>query len=145
MPLTYETVIVPVDFSGESAEAIHVGLEAAGDPSRLHLVHVLVSLDDLSPVVALGDVSDESRRAQVIEKLEELAEASGIAGAERAVLIGTPGLEITDYATARNADLIVIPSHGYHGMKRLVLGSVTERVIRHAKCSVLVLRRSDAE
>lgn len=38
--------------------------------------------------------------------------------------------------------LIVIPSHGYHGAKRLLLGSVAERVLRHAPCSVLVLRQT---
>ncbi len=58
---------------------------------------------------------------------------------------GDPGLVITDYATEIGAGLIVIPSHGYHGLKRLVLGSVAERVIRHADCSVLVLRRGDAD
>ena len=66
-------------------------------------------------------------------------------GATLAVLFGNPGLEIADYAKNIQADLIVIPSHGYHGVKRFVLGSVAERVIRHAECSVLVLRRSDAE
>jgi len=39
----------------------------------------------------------------------------------------------------------VIPSHGYHGVKRLFLGSVAERVLRHAPCRVLVLRRNDAD
>ena len=58
---------------------------------------------------------------------------------------GKPGVTILKVSEEISADLIVIPSHGYHGMKRLVLGSVAERVIRHATCSVLVLRRSDAE
>ena len=57
---------------------------------------------------------------------------------------GNPGLEIAEFAEEIGAALIVIPSHGYHGVKRWILGSVAERVIRHAKCSVLVLRRSDA-
>jgi nucleotide-binding universal stress UspA family protein len=56
-----------------------------------------------------------------------------------------PGTEIAEYADEIGADLIVIPSHGYHGVKRLLLGSVAERVIRAAHCSVLVLRRSDAD
>jgi nucleotide-binding universal stress UspA family protein len=55
------------------------------------------------------------------------------------------GPTIADYARDQEAELIIIPSHGYHGIKRLVLGSVAEGVIQHAKCSVLVLRRSDAE
>jgi nucleotide-binding universal stress UspA family protein len=54
---------------------------------------------------------------------------------------GDPGLIIADYADEVHADLIVIPSHGYHGVQRLLLGSVAERVLRHANCPVLVLRR----
>ena len=54
---------------------------------------------------------------------------------------GDPGLMIADYAADVQADLIVMPSHGYHGVKRLLLGSVAERVLRHANCPVLVLRR----
>ena len=145
MPLSYSNVIVPVDFSSESAQAIQSGLKVVADASELHLIHVLLPLDTMSPGVLLGDVSDESRKNQVSEKLAKLAEENGAAAARRAVLFGTPGLEISDYAKLQKAELIVIPSHGYHGVKRLVLGSVAERVIRHAECSVLVLRRSDAE
>ena len=47
---------------------------------------------------------------------------------------GDPGLIIADYADEVHADLIVMPSHGYHGVKRLLLGSVAERVLRHANC-----------
>jgi nucleotide-binding universal stress UspA family protein len=70
---------------------------------------------------------------------------AGFENLQQEVLFGDPGSQIVNFATNCNADLIVIPSHGYHGVKRLVLGSVAERVIRHAECSVLVLRRSDAE
>ena len=63
---------------------------------------------------------------------EEMAGALAAAGCAEA-----PDLE--------SADLIVISSHGYHGVKRILLGSVAETVIRHASCAVLVLRRSDAE
>jgi nucleotide-binding universal stress UspA family protein len=60
------------------------------------------------------------------------------------VLTGDPGTTITDYANEQSADLIVIPSHGYHGINRIVLGSVAERVLRHANCPVLVTRRLDS-
>ena len=81
----------------------------------------------------------------MVDALTKLADEHGAKGATLAVAIGTPGLEVADYARRHEADLIVIPSHGYHGVKRLFLGSVAERVIRHAACDVLVLRRGDAE
>ncbi len=145
MPLACSTVVVPVDFSGESANAIRTGLQLVDDPSSLHLLHVLLPIDDLSPGVLMGEVTDKTRMQHVRSHLEKLAQGNGAAAAHQIVLLGIPGLEIADYAKKQSADMIVIPSHGYHGMKRLVLGSVAERVIRHAECSVLVLRRSDAE
>ena len=145
MPFDAKIVVVPVDFSGESSAAIAAGLETVQDASQLHLIHVLIPLEALSPGISLGDFSDDERTEQATQRLSELAVENGAASAERAVLFGTPGLEISEYAARQNAELIVIPSHGFHGMKRFVLGSVTERVIRHAECSVLVLRRSDAE
>jgi nucleotide-binding universal stress UspA family protein len=48
--------------------------------------------------------------------------------------------EITDAAKSLRADLIVIATHGYTGLKHVLLGSTTERVVRHAHCPVLVVR-----
>lgn len=145
MPLTASCVLVPIDFSDESPRAIAKALEIAGSPSRLHLLHVMPPLETMSPGYIMGNLTDDVRRQRVTDALTRLAEASGADGATLAVAIGTPGLEIADYATQQAADLIVIPSHGYQGAKRLFLGSVAERVIRHATCNVLVVRRSDAE
>ncbi len=139
------TVVVPVDFSEQSDFAVKSALSIAVDPKRLHVVHVLVPLDAVSPGVLLGNITNESRSAAVKKNMAKLVEQQSAVGACEEVLIGDPGLEIADYAKKIGADLIVIPSHGYHGLKRMVLGSVAERVIRHAECSVLVLRRKDAE
>ena len=139
------TVVVPVDFSQQSDFAVKSALAIAADPKRLHVVHVLVPLDTVSPGVLLGHITNETRSAAVKKNMAKLVEQQSAAGACEEVLIGDPGLEIADYAKRVGADLIVIPSHGYQGLKRMVLGSVAERVIRHAECSVLVLRRKDAE
>lgn len=145
MPLTATTVIVPIDFSSESPGAIEAALEIVAEPAQLHLIHVMPPLETVSPGVLLGDVTDDSRKRKVTEALTALARECNAEAARLAVAIGSPGLEITDYARRQGADLIVIPSHGYQGVKRLFLGSVAERVIRHAPCRVLVVRRSDAE
>ncbi len=145
MPLTATTVVVPIDFSAESPRAITAALEIIAQPDRLHLVHVMPPLETMSPGFLVGDITDETRTRKVTEALTKLAAETGATGAMLVALIGTPGLEISDYARRQQADLIVIPSHGYHGIKRLFLGSVAERVIRHAACNVLVVRRSDAE
>jgi len=68
-----------------------------------------------------------------------LLEAKGLA-AETAVRHGDPRSVIVDEAEEWDADLIVVGSHGYTGLKRLLLGSVAQSVVSHAPCSVEVVR-----
>jgi nucleotide-binding universal stress UspA family protein len=56
------------------------------------------------------------------------------------VRIGHAHSEIPDTASALNVDLIVMGTHGYAGLKHVLLGSTTERVVRHAACPVLTVR-----
>lgn len=143
--LPNDKIVVPVDFSGESSQAVDAAVEMVSDISTLHLIHVMFPLDNVSPGVVWGGITDEKREAAIREEFDKLIAEKGIEGANVIVRFGNPGLEIAEYAEEIDAGLIVIPSHGYHGVKRLVLGSVAERVIRHAHCSVLVLRRTDAD
>lgn len=143
--LPKKTVVVPVDFSESSSAAIRTGLEMVAKPSDLHLLHVLVSLDAVSPGVIWGDMTDRKRKVEAQKFFEKFLKKLKVTGVTTAIRIGDPGSEVTEYARAERADLIVIPSHGYHGLKRVVLGSVAERVLRHATCPVLVLRRDDAK
>lgn len=139
-------IVVPVDFSDDSGFAVRTALEIVDDPSHVHAVHVLFPLRAaVPPPIATGDITEEGRRQAAGEAFEKFLAERNAAGVRAEILFGDPGLEIAEYAATIGADLIVIPSHGYHGVKRLLLGSVTERVIRHANCSVLVLRRSDAD
>ena len=143
--LSKKTVVVPVDFSGESVAAIRTALEFVEQPGDVHAIHVLLPLDVASPGVLWRTVDDESREKAVQRHFTEYLQKLEIADVTTIVEAGAPGLKIADYAKQCGAELIVIPSHGYHGVKRLLLGSTAERVIRHAECPVLVLRRSDAD
>ncbi len=143
--LSRKTVVVPVDFSVESAAAIRTALEFVEQPADVHAIHVLLPLDVASPGVLWGTVDDESRKKAAQRHFTEYLQKLEISDVTTIVQAGDPGLEIADYAKQCGAELIVIPSHGYHGVKRFLLGSTAERVIRHADCPVLVLRRSDAD
>lgn len=141
-----QTVVVPIDFSDSTPHALQAALDAAGgDASKVRAVHILYPIDATSPGVIWGVVDDDQRIANVEESFAELRSKHGLPEVSLEVRVGDPGLSISDFADEVSADLIVIPSHGFSGLKRLVLGSVAERVIRHAHCSVLVLRRNDAE
>jgi len=138
-------VVVPVDFSENTEPAVNAALEFVDSPSKVNVIHVLFALDAVSPGVVFGGVTDESRTEKINEHFEELKKSLDAPDLGTEVRVGNPGVQITDYARELEADLIVIPSHGYHGFKRMVLGSVAERVIRLATCDVYVLRRHDAE
>ena len=139
------SIVVPVDFSDSTPEAVRAALDLASEPAQVHLLHVLVPLDAVSPGVKFGNVTDQTRAQNVHDYARQFFAKHGLPDLALHVTVGHPAEEIVDYAAAQSADLIVVPSHGFHGVKRFVLGSVAEQVIRHAACPVLVLRRSDAQ
>lgn len=143
--LKHESVVVPVDFSEESQNALSTAVELTGDASKVHVIHILPPLEAISPAAVWGDLSDGTRIDAAKQYADGFLKDHGAEGATVEVRIGSPGHEVTVFAKEVNADLIVISSHGFHGIKRMLLGSVAESVIRHAHCAVLVLRRQDAE
>jgi nucleotide-binding universal stress UspA family protein len=138
-------IVVPLDFSGASSRALSAAVALASSAESLHVIHVLRPLDALAPGVVWGKVDDAKRidaaRSAVATELGK----HHVSAANIHVRVGDPGREIAQLGVDVGADLIVIPTHGYDGAKRFFLGSVAERVLRHAACDVLVLRRPDAE
>jgi nucleotide-binding universal stress UspA family protein len=141
--LPKKSVVVPVDFSEHSLIAIRTALEFVQSASNLHVIHVIIPLD----MISVGEmwVAEDvvSRKSAAVEYLDKYLQENGIIGVTSIVREGDPGLEIADYAKSITSDLIVIPSHGRHGFDRMLLGSVSERVLRHADCQILMLRRAD--
>lgn len=77
--------------------------------------------------------------ADAAEKVRNFAESAGVA-ISTDVLFGSPDSRIVETAEEWKADLIVVGSHGYSRWERLLLGSVSDSVVHHAPCSVLVVR-----
>jgi nucleotide-binding universal stress UspA family protein len=86
-------------------------------------------------------------RASGDKQLAALAadEVRGEVPADTLIRSGSPAAEIIAVAQTLPADLIVISTHGRTGLKHVVVGSVTEHVVRHAPCPVLVVRESEHE
>jgi nucleotide-binding universal stress UspA family protein len=133
-------VVVPTDFSQESLQAIDAALEIGASPSGIHVIHVLPELVILDPTVAWATIDDENRIRATQEQLEAVLKDAKYRGVKTKVLVGDPGHVIADYAQGVKAELIVLPSHGRTGLKRMLIGSVAERVVRLAHCPVLVIR-----
>lgn len=138
-----KTVVVPVDFSDASLNAVRTALDCAERPDGVRVVHVVPPLSVLTAGSMTTLLNDESHIELAVNSLDRFMTDHGIVGVTTAVVVGNPGNMIVDYANKSRADLIVIPSHGHHGFKRLLIGSTAERVLRHAACPVLVLRRID--
>lgn len=137
-------VIVPVDFSKSAADAVREALSMAAAPTCVHVVHVIPELDSVSPQVVFGHVTEDSLIESASRHLATFLASHEFEGVHTVVLTGDPGTKVVEFAAERKADIIVVPSHGYHGLKRLLLGSVAERIVRQAHCPVYVLRRHDA-
>ena len=134
-----ETVVVPVDFSDLSHEALNTAAHLVRAAQQVQVVHVLPPLDPTDPGVIWGEVNDQHRIEHAEKGLRERLPET-LRGAAVHVVIGDPGHEIARLAHEASAAVIIIPSHGRTGARRLLLGSVAERVVRLASCPVLVLK-----
>ena len=136
---TQNPVVVPVDFSEPSLAAVEVARTLVDAPSHLHVIHVLPPISPMDPGVVWDAWNDASRAEHAKNALRErLGADAGEYGID--VRVGDPAREIAERAKELQAGLIVLPSHGRTGAARLLIGSVAERVVRHAHCPVLVLR-----
>lgn len=138
--LPKKKVVVPVDFSELSFQAIDTALELVEKPADLLVLHVLADLSPAETGELWRTIDADMRKQHARQALQERLADHHAQGVSLEVLIGEPGRSIADYAQESHADLIVLPSHGRTGIKRLLIGSIAERVVRHAHCPVLVLR-----
>ena len=136
-------VLMPVDFSPRDAAAAHYVKQLyQKSPFETILLHVVPPPDYEAAVLeAGGPVLQElmdTRRKLGLERLEATctAELSGMP-VERVLLEGFPSERIVQYATEREVDLIILPTHGYGPFRRFLLGSVTSKVLHDAECAVL--------
>jgi nucleotide-binding universal stress UspA family protein len=144
MDVAFKTIVAPTDFSPFSEEALHYARSLAGKFNAvIHLVHALERPQDVPWWVAEREYSVS--QANVAEQAKE--RLTGIVSrllpgvtVEPHVRVGSPSEEIVKTARDSHADLIVIATHGRGGLSRVLFGSVTERVVRHAPCPVLTVR-----
>lgn len=141
--LRYRRILVPVDFSDGSREALRHAIELAKEFESevicLHVIEVAYGVGEMGYVIDAetlrGKMSEEAERM-----LNRMIGEEGYEPARGLVRTGVPYSEIVSVAEAEGADLIVVGSHGRSGLGRFFLGSTSERVVRHAPCPVLVIR-----
>ncbi len=147
---SFDKICCGIDFSEPSRAAMTEAAQLARrHEGELTLVHVW------EPPPAVGKDAVVSppelfaqTRVEMERKLEGWrAEAERLAGlpVDAAVLAGNPAEELVRFARERFCDTIVMATHGRTGLRRLVLGSVAEKVVRTADCTVMVVRQPKVE
>lgn len=148
--MMFKRILVPLDGSDLAEQAVAAALplaEACG--ADLLLLRSVFLVNMTMPVYAheynwaWPEYSREAVRAEARTYLDEVSErfATGPVTVEPVVTEGDPASDIVDTAVQHDVDLIVMSTHGWSGMKRWLIGSVTERVLESAPCPVLVARR----
>ncbi|MDQ5977287.1 MAG: hypothetical protein QG602_259 [Verrucomicrobiota bacterium] len=133
-----QRILVPLDFSGKSRQALRYAVPLAQKFSaRIHLVHVLPAIGKLP-----RDEQIRLRQA-ALKRLGQTAAPlmPRRLQAENAVLSGKPADEILALAEKNSIDLIVLTTKGRDGLKRALVGSTAEQIMRHAPCPVMSVRR----
>jgi nucleotide-binding universal stress UspA family protein len=145
-------ILVPTDFSKHSQNALAYGAAFAEKfGAELHLLHVVQDLAVFIPDAVTGVPPTtppvEQLTAAAREALAQLVRERPLPGVTLLTEVreGTPFYEIIRFAREKDIDLIVMGTHGRSGLAHVLLGSVTEKVVRKAPCPVLTVRDPEHE
>jgi nucleotide-binding universal stress UspA family protein len=138
--LRIHTIIHPTDFSSASAQAFAVAAALARDHgARLVVLHVAEE-PALIDGTGLVPFDPAMYRSELWDKLEQLVGRAYGVEVETRLTEGNPVKAVLHVAAEVQADLIVMGTHGWTGLRRLLMGSVAEEVVRQAPCPVLTVR-----
>jgi universal stress protein A len=145
----YQHILLAVDYSGHDGTVARKAKALARKyRARLSIIHVLdnIPMPDMpyGAVIPLDQDSGydllEAEKSQLIQ----IADEAGVEQANRWLVWGVPHQEIVAAAEREKADLIVLGSHGRHGLV-LLLGSTANSVLHDANCDVMAVRLQDSE
>ncbi|WP_444921892.1 universal stress protein [Microbulbifer sp. CnH-101-G] len=138
----YQRILVGLDLSEESSQVIEKAATLAeafnAEISLMHAIEPLTFAYGGDIPMDLSEVQDQLQR-QAKEQLHKAALPLNIPAERQHVILGQPSTEIHRLAKDLDIDLIVIGSHGRHGLA-LLLGSTSNGVLHGAKCDVLAVR-----
>jgi nucleotide-binding universal stress UspA family protein len=136
-------IVVAADFSETSLRAARLALEVAAPHATIYLVHVAPRDATLQEWSEFGRSYKEDAGDALYKMREQLRVPSGTV-VQRILLQGDPATELLAFAASVNADLIATGSHGHGFVTRMLVGSVTTRIVRVATCSVLCVPHAAA-
>lgn len=143
-------VVTPIDFS-ENAQLVanSAAYVAASFNASLTLVFVVQNLEDYSgffvPQMNLPELEQDlltnarEKMAQFCDKNEGAYRELGMNALDSKVLVGDVAEQIVDYVAGRDGCMVVMGTHGYKGLERIMFGSVANKVVKLAPCPVLTI------
>ena len=138
----YQHVLLAVDVIEESGSLLEQATELLGESAQLSVVHYVEPIP--YPDYYTGNLLEEIQSQALDDSNRALHDLLGKYGVEEArcsveIKVGRAAQAIPKYAESNGCDLIVLGSHGKHGL-RLLMGSTATAVLHHAKCDVLAVR-----
>jgi nucleotide-binding universal stress UspA family protein len=142
-------LLLATDGSDLAIKALSAALALVDPPRAITVVTVVPSIDPAivvgsghaGPVMAVSDreqlIAERNREAQAA--LDATVARLGLDDAHTQILTGDPGVQLCERAAAGDIDLVVLGTSGTGGIKRALLGSTSDHVVRHAPCPVLTL------
>jgi len=145
--MTIGRIIYPIDFTKPSMDHLKdANYMAKTHGAKLLLLHVVEYIIHKSHY-AIVDQSQEDILKTIIEKqetkLKEIAVTLTDVDTEILVLHGSPVERILETCLTENVDLIIMPTHGHSSVLHSLIGSVTEKVVRKARCPVLSIKPAE--
>jgi nucleotide-binding universal stress UspA family protein len=139
-------IVVATDLSESSLPALETALNLTLETTAtLHLVHVIevpAVAPAIAPAVAPVEPPIENLRQQALRRLKDLIPENWEQDIriETVVLVGAASREIASFAFEKDADMIIVGTHGRKGISRILMGSTAESLLRAASCQVLVVK-----
>ena len=146
-----KTILFPTDFSNGARAAMDHAISLAKDyQAKLILLYVIqdISIAEwyIPSTISAGELIEDMQKSAWQEMDKWIDEVSKqVKDVEKMVVRGVPFVEIIQTAKERNADLIVIGTHGRTGIDHMLFGSTAEKVVRKAACPVLTVRIAGKE
>lgn len=145
-----KSILTPIDFSDNAGKIVQSAAYIAGTfKAELHLVFVVQNFEDYSgffvPPINLPNLEEElfaSAQQQMetyVEENQAMFAAAGVTNVSGKVLSGDVAEEILTYASQKKVQLIIMGTHGYKGLERIMFGSVADKVVKTACCPVMTI------
>lgn len=144
--MTFKNILCPIDFSDNSSKIVELAVKLAEQHGHIVLFHHSVLISPVQgPDAAIGFEADQELRDMAKQQLDDMAAEFKSKYPTRTFethhsFLHSMTDEINNVIKEKHIDIVVMGTHGRTGLKRLLMGSIAEDVLRHAECPVFLMK-----